>query len=143
MYSNCIKINIHRKAHAACCRLSARKFAPNKEDVLLIQRLPVKYQDLAVAVSKTKDTQLPSHRTSDCAIELIPGVVLTRGRVFPLTQLESEAMRTYTEEELAKVFIRPSTSPASEVFFFMKQKDGGLWPCIDYRHLNNITVKFS
>ncbi len=26
--------------------------------------------------------------------------------------------------------------------FFVAKKDGGLWPCIDYRSLNNITVKF-
>ena len=50
-------------------------------------------------------------------------------------------MRAYIEEELAKGFIRPSTSPASAVFFFVK-KDGGLQPCIDYRSLNDVTVKF-
>ncbi len=66
----------------------------------------------------------------------------TKGRVFPLSQPESEAMRTYIEEELAKGFIRPSTSPASAGFFFVKKKDGGLRPCIDYRSLNDITIKF-
>ncbi|XP_077072408.1 gamma-crystallin M2-like [Siphateles boraxobius] len=50
-------------------------------------------------------------------------------------------MKAYIEEELAKGFIRPSTSPASAGFFFVK-KDGGLRPCIDYRSLNNTTVKF-
>ncbi len=52
--------------------------------------------------------------------------------MFPLSQPESEAMRDYIEEELAKGFIRPSTSPASAGFFFVKKKDGGLRPCIDY-----------
>ncbi len=66
----------------------------------------------------------------------------TKGRVFPLSQPESEAMRAYIEEELAKGFIRPSTSPASAGFFFVKKKDGGLRPCIDYRSLNDITIKF-
>ncbi len=61
---------------------------------------------------------------------------------FPLTQQESEVMKAYIEEELSKGFIRPSTSPASAGFFFVKKKDGGLRPCIDYRHLNEITVKF-
>ncbi len=51
-------------------------------------------------------------------------------------------MRSYIEEELAKGFIRPSTSPASAGFFFVKKKDGGLRPCIDYRSLNDLTVKF-
>ncbi len=38
--------------------------------------------------------------------------------------------------------LRPSTSPASAGFFFVKKKDGGLRPCIDYRGLNDITIKF-
>lgn len=51
-------------------------------------------------------------------------------------------MRKYIDEELTKGFIGPSTSPASAGFFFVQKKDGGLRPCIDYRALNNITVKF-
>lgn len=51
-------------------------------------------------------------------------------------------MNDYIKEELAKGFIQPSTSPASAGFFFVKKKDGGLRPCIDYRGLNNLTVKF-
>ncbi|KAL0199986.1 hypothetical protein M9458_003173, partial [Cirrhinus mrigala] len=44
--------------------------------------------------------------------------------------------------ELAKGFICPSTSPASAGFFFVKKKDGTLRPCIDYRALNEITIKY-
>ncbi len=62
--------------------------------------------------------------------------------MFPLSQPESKATKAYIEEELTKGFIRPSTSPASAGFFFVKKKDGGLRPCIDYRGLNDITVKF-
>lgn len=51
-------------------------------------------------------------------------------------------MREYIEEELAKGFIRPYTSPASAGFFFVGKKDGGLRPGIDYRGLDEITVKF-
>ncbi len=51
-------------------------------------------------------------------------------------------MKSYIEEELTKGFIRPSISPASAGFFFVKKKDGGLRPCIDYRALNDLTVKF-
>ncbi len=51
-------------------------------------------------------------------------------------------MRTYIEEELAKGFIVPFKSPASAGFFFVKKREGTLRPCIDYRGLNDITVKF-
>ncbi len=109
---------------------------------LSTHRLPVEYHDLIEAFSKTKASQLPPHRSNDCAIELQPNSHPPRGWVFPLSQPESEAMRSYIEEELAKGFIRLSTSPASAGFFFVKKKDGGLRPCIDYRSLNDLTVKF-
>uniref|UniRef100_A0A9J8AHZ8 ribonuclease H n=1 Tax=Cyprinus carpio carpio TaxID=630221 RepID=A0A9J8AHZ8_CYPCA len=102
---------------------------------------PIEYQDLVEAFSKTKASRLPLHRPVDCAIDLIPGSTPPKGRIFPLSQPESAAMREYIEEELAKGFITPSKSPASAGFFF-KKKDGGLRPCIDYRALNEISVKF-
>ncbi|KAI2653118.1 Transposon Tf2-6 polyprotein [Labeo rohita] len=104
--------------------------------------IPEEYQDLLEAFSTIRATHLPPHRAGDCAIDLVPGALPPRGRVFPLSQPESEAMNQYIQEELAKGFIRPSTSPASAGFFFVKKKDGGLRPCIDYRALNAITVKY-
>ncbi|KAK3511481.1 hypothetical protein QTP70_008952 [Hemibagrus guttatus] len=51
-------------------------------------------------------------------------------------------MENNIEEALAAGFIQPSTSSAAAGFFFVKKKDGGLRPCIDYRGLNAITVKY-
>lgn len=104
--------------------------------------IPADNTDLAIAFSKSKSTELPPHRSSDCTIELLPGTTPPKGRIFPLSQPEEEAMKSYFEGELAKGFIRPSTSPASSGFFFVKKKDGSLRPCIDYRGLNDITIKF-
>ena len=42
---------------------------------------------------------------------------------------------------LAKGFIRPSRSPTGAPIFFVKKKDGSLRPCVDYRDLNEMTVK--
>ncbi len=50
-------------------------------------------------------------------------------------------MDDYICKALENGFIRPSTSPAGAGVFFVGKKDGGLRPCIDYRGLNNITVK--
>uniref|UniRef100_A0A4W5P6M8 ribonuclease H n=1 Tax=Hucho hucho TaxID=62062 RepID=A0A4W5P6M8_9TELE len=52
-------------------------------------------------------------------------------------------METYVSESLGQGYIRPSTSPASWSLFFVKKKDGGLRPCIDYRGINQITVRYS
>ncbi|KAK3520052.1 hypothetical protein QTP70_011975 [Hemibagrus guttatus] len=51
-------------------------------------------------------------------------------------------MEDYIEGALAAGHIRPSTSPAAAGFFFVGKKDGGLQPCIDYRGLNAITVRY-
>ena len=60
-----------------------------------------------------------------------------------LSHAKTDAMEVYIQEVLAQGFLRPSTSPASFSLFFVKKKDGGLRPCIDYQTLNKATVKFS
>ncbi|XP_075699616.1 putative N-acetylated-alpha-linked acidic dipeptidase [Rhinoderma darwinii] len=50
-------------------------------------------------------------------------------------------MSAYVKEKLESGFIRKSSSSAGVGFFFVKKKDGSLQPCIDYRGLNQITVK--
>jgi len=50
-------------------------------------------------------------------------------------------MEKYINESLAAGIIRPSSSPLGAGFFFVGKKDGSLRPCIDYRGLNQITIK--
>ncbi|KAI2665737.1 Retrotransposon-like protein 1 [Labeo rohita] len=104
--------------------------------------IPNHYQDLSEVFSKTKATQLPPHRPWDCAIDLLPNAMPPKSKVYPLSRMEDQAMEDYIEEALESGFIRVSTSPAAAGFFFVSKKDGGLRPCIDYRGLNNVTVKF-
>ncbi|XP_067233064.1 uncharacterized protein [Chanodichthys erythropterus] len=87
-------------------------------------------------------SKLPPHRPWDCAIDLLPGEPVPRGRIYPLSIPEEKAMEEYIKEALEQGYIRPSTSPAASSFFFVAKKDGGLRPCIDYRALNKITIKF-
>ncbi|KAL0198667.1 hypothetical protein M9458_007207, partial [Cirrhinus mrigala] len=107
----------------------------SRPEPTILAELSKPYQDLHLAFSKIKGTQLPPHRETDCSIDLLPGAMPPRGR-------KPNACKQYIEEELSKGFIRPSTSPASAGFFFVKKKDGSLRPCIDYRALNEVTIKF-
>ncbi|KAI2644849.1 Transposon Tf2-9 polyprotein [Labeo rohita] len=103
--------------------------------------VPAEYMAFQDVFSKQAATQLPPHRPWDCAIDLLPGAQLPKGRVYPLSIPERQAMEEYISEALAQGFIQPSTSPAASSFFFVGKKDGGLRPCIDYRQLNSQVIQ--
>ncbi|KAK3526942.1 hypothetical protein QTP86_004713 [Hemibagrus guttatus] len=104
--------------------------------------IPTCYAPFSDIFCPKRASKLPSHRPWDCAIDLLPGEPVPRERIYPLSIPEEKAMEEYIKEALAQGYIRPSTSPAASSFFFVAKKDGGLRPCIDYRALNWITVKF-
>ncbi len=55
--------------------------------------------------------------------------------------MELETLKTYIETHLKTGFIRPSKSPAGAPILFDKKPDGNLRLCVDYRGLNNLTIK--
>ncbi|KAL0439630.1 UNVERIFIED_CONTAM: Transposon Ty3-I Gag-Pol polyprotein [Sesamum latifolium] len=54
---------------------------------------------------------------------------------------ELKELKKQLEELLDKGFIRPSISPWGAPVLFVKKKDGSMRLCIDYRQLNQITIK--
>uniref|UniRef100_A0A8C4ZXL3 Gypsy retrotransposon integrase-like protein 1 n=1 Tax=Gadus morhua TaxID=8049 RepID=A0A8C4ZXL3_GADMO len=115
--------------------------SPATDDSMDLSEVPPEYLDLKAVFSKARATSLPPHRPYDLAIELLPSTSPPRGRLYSLSSPETAAMNKYICESLAAGIIRPSSSPAGAGFFFVGKKDGTLRPCIDYRGLNNITVK--
>ncbi|XP_057197795.1 bone morphogenetic protein 5 isoform X2 [Triplophysa rosa] len=110
-------------------------------DVTDLAGVSVEYQDLRSVFSKSRAMSLPPHRPYDCAIDLLPGTSQPKGRLFSLSGPEREAMDKYIQESLNAGLIRSSSLPAGAGFFFIQKRDGSLRPCIDYRGLNEITVK--
>ncbi|KAK3548257.1 hypothetical protein QTP70_005823 [Hemibagrus guttatus] len=104
--------------------------------------IPASYSHFSDVFCPKEASKLPPHRPWDCTIDLIPGEPVPKGRIYSLSIPEEKAMEEYINEALSKGYICPSTSPAASSFFFVAKKDGGLRPCIDYRALNKITVKF-
>uniref|UniRef100_A0A8D0HDL6 Gypsy retrotransposon integrase-like protein 1 n=1 Tax=Sphenodon punctatus TaxID=8508 RepID=A0A8D0HDL6_SPHPU len=136
------------KFDSPACRQHQRQ-APVRKMALGVHELPSKgvrglpaaYQDLQEAFKEQDALELPPHRSYDCPIELLPDAVPPYGRIYALSTPELQTLKAYVEENLAKGFIRPSTSPAGAPLFFVPKKDGGLRPCIDYRGLNALTIK--
>uniref|UniRef100_A0A672F8Z2 Gypsy retrotransposon integrase-like protein 1 n=1 Tax=Salarias fasciatus TaxID=181472 RepID=A0A672F8Z2_SALFA len=106
-----------------------------------LSQVPAAYHDLAPVFSKSKALSLPPHHPYDCSIDLLPGATLPHSRLYNLSRPERTAMETYIRESLAAGIIRPSSSPVGAGFFFVGKKDGSLHPCIDFRGLNDITIK--
>jgi hypothetical protein len=55
--------------------------------------------------------------------------------------VELKALDEYLKDNLAKGFIRPSSSSAGAPILFVKKSDGSLRLCVDYRGINKITIK--
>uniref|UniRef100_A0A3P9LGA0 Gypsy retrotransposon integrase-like protein 1 n=1 Tax=Oryzias latipes TaxID=8090 RepID=A0A3P9LGA0_ORYLA len=111
-----------------------------QEDIDL-SNVPACYHDLRTVFSKVKASSLPPHRPYDCSIELLNGAPLPKGKLYKLSGPEKTAMENYIQEALSQGHIRPSSSPVGAGFFFVEKKDKTLRPCIDFRELNQITVK--
>ena len=103
--------------------------------------VPPCYHHLKEVFDKSKALSLPPHRPYDCAIDLIPGSPIPKGRLYSISDPERKAMNDYISASLKAGLIRPSLAPAGAGFFFMGKKDGSLRPCIDYSPLNDITIK--
>nr|GFA57546.1 putative reverse transcriptase domain-containing protein [Tanacetum cinerariifolium] len=55
--------------------------------------------------------------------------------------IELKELKDQLQELLERGFIRPSVSPWGAPVLFVKKKDGSMRLCIDYRELNNITIR--
>ncbi len=75
------------------------------------------------------------------AIELIKGKQPPYGPIYALSPIELETLKVYIKTHLKTVFIRPSKSPAGAPILFDKKPDDSLRLYMDYRGLNNLTIK--
>ncbi|KAK3569596.1 hypothetical protein QTP86_002532 [Hemibagrus guttatus] len=135
--ATCLSKCLHEPVSRPCLTSVVEDSAP-----LASGHVPRIYGDFQEVFSKERAARLPSHRAWDCTIDLLCNTSTPSGRAYPLSLPEARAMEEYIEEALAVGHIRPSTSPAAAGFFFVGKKDGGLHPCIDYRGLNTITVRY-
>jgi hypothetical protein len=84
---------------------------------------------------------MPHERKVEFAIELIPGIAPISMRSFRVSRPELVELKKQIDELLEKGYIRPSTSPWASLVLFVEKKDGTKRMSIDYRSLNEVTVK--
>jgi hypothetical protein len=84
---------------------------------------------------------MPPERKVEFAIELIPGTDPISKRAYRVYGPELVELKKQIDELLEKGYIRPSTSPWVAPVLFVEKKDGTKRMCIDYRSLNEVTIK--
>ena len=84
---------------------------------------------------------LPPQREIDHKIDLVPGAVPPSRPTYRMSGIELAELKQQLEELSMSGFIRPSKSPFGAPILFVKKKDGTMRMCIDYRALNNISIK--
>ncbi|KAJ8639842.1 hypothetical protein MRB53_016536 [Persea americana] len=84
---------------------------------------------------------LPPVREIDFTIELLPGTAPISIAPYRMAPAELGELKIQLQELLDKSFIRPSISPWGAPVLFVKKKDGSMRMCIDYRKLNQATIK--
>ncbi|GJV84858.1 putative reverse transcriptase domain-containing protein [Tanacetum coccineum] len=84
---------------------------------------------------------LPPTRQVEFQIDLMPGAAPVAQAPYRLAPSEMKELSDQLKELSNKGFIRPSSSPRGAPVLFVKKKDGSFRMCIDYRELNNLTMK--
>jgi hypothetical protein len=84
---------------------------------------------------------IPPDRDIEFLIELLPGTPPISKRPYRKPVNELVELKKQIAELLAKGFIRPSSSPWGALVLFVEKKDGTQWMCVDYRSLNEVTIK--
>ena len=90
--------------------------------------VPEAYHEFKDVFDKETFDKLPPRRPWDHAIELLPGDHKVDCKMYNLTNTEQKELDEFLEENLKTGCIRPSKSPFTSAFFFIKKKDGKLRP---------------
>lgn len=104
--------------------------------------LPEEFHEFADVFNPQNTTCLPPVRPGyDLEINLKTDSLPPTSNSYLLSQDETEELRVYLEVQLAKGFIRKSSSPICSPMFFVKSEGKANRPCVDYRRLNAVTVR--
>ena len=111
------------------------KGEPKLEDVLIVSEFPDVFPDDL--------PRLPPDRELEFPIELFSGTAPISIPPYRMAPVELKELKVQLQELVDKGFIRPSISPWGAPVLFVKEKDGTLRLCIDYRQLNRMTDRKS
>ena len=104
----------------------------NKKDPVVDEFLDVFPDDLS---------GMPPNRGIEFSIELLPGTTPIAKHPYRMGVNELEELKKQIKELQEKYFIHPSSSPWGAPVIFVDKKDGTQRMYVDYRSLNEVTIK--
>ena len=141
---NCATREVTLSSQGQTTKFYAHRSIPKKEMVFtaVAERL-----DMIPVVSEFPDVfpeelpGMPPDRELEFAIDIVPGIAPLYKKYYRMPSSELVELKKQLDEMLHKGYIRPSSSPWGSPAIFVDKKDGGLRMCVDYRQLNNVTIK--
>jgi hypothetical protein len=117
--------------------------ADKPEERMTTAQIPPKYQEHWKVFDEEHAKRFPPSRLENMRIKFTPNAPEELDcKIYPLNQRELETLRKYLAEELAKGFIEDGSSPYTSPTFYIPKKDKGEYRLVvDYRKLNDITIK--
>ena len=113
--------------------MDKRQEGTRLEDIPIVKEFPDVFPD--------DISGLPPDREVEFTIDLIPGTKPISIPPYRMAPVELRELKAQLEELLNNGFIRPSISPWGAPVLFAKKKNGSLRLCIDYRQLNQATIR--
>jgi hypothetical protein len=110
------------------------------------QQTHIQHADMHCVLIEFRDlftvpNQLPPSRVYVHYIPLLPGVVPVNSRPYRYSPFHKDEIERQVNALLEAGLITPSVSPFSYPVLLVKKKDGSWRFCVDYRKLNDMTVK--
>lgn len=101
-----------------------------------------KYADFTDIFSLKLAVELPKYiRINNHTIELVDNQQSTYGPIYSLEPIKLEILKVYIKNNLVNSFIKSFKFSAKAFIFFDKKPNRSLRLCIDYKDLNNLTIK--
>ncbi|XP_071926122.1 uncharacterized protein [Coffea arabica] len=103
------------------------------EDVPVVREFPDVFPEELKA--------LPPEREVEFKIDLVPGTAPISKTPYRMAPAELKELKIQLQDLLEKGFVKESDSSWGAPVLFVKKKDGSLRLCIDYRGLNEVTIR--
>ncbi|XP_038981135.1 uncharacterized protein K02A2.6-like [Phoenix dactylifera] len=125
--------------HNSCFLLQVQSLQITSED----RKIPLPIEELLSSYADVfqEPCGLPPSRTWDHQIPLVPGTKPMNSRPYRYPHYQKSEIEKLVGELLQQGVVRPSQSPFASPVLLVRKSDGSWRLCVDYRALNQATIK--